>query len=529
MTLKKKPPCPWETERIRASLATLLASQRFRARPKISDLLEFLVEEALADRASRLKGYTLGLEVFKRGADFDPESDAIVRVGMNRLRRMLDEYYQQEGQGDPVRIQFAKGSYAPCFVQVSAAAASPQAFGKPITLGVEPLEWIGGGQDALSLAAGLTAELLTALSAFDCPLTAVRIPSVTGEGPPALSGFNYQLRGNVRCHGDQVRACLTLLETSGETIAWSGAFSEKVSAEGLFVLLEAVAWQVASVVLDPHGVLFQAVRRQPAARLGTALAEFSYREYQERFSVETHRQAREALSRAITEEPGHAGAWALLSGVYLGEALFGFNREGTLAQTMDKCLEAARKAIALEPRSVTANCNLAMAYFYRGQRDLFLAASEQALCLAPRHPNNLAVIGMHLALAGDWERGVSLAEEASRLNPFHPPWYHLVFSLHRLHLRQFSGALAALGRFASVDFFPFQINLAVIHGHLGNGPEARKHLQRMFELWPDARATLREILDFWFPFGELAEVFAEGLAKAGFQSGAFTPVAASGL
>ncbi len=41
---------------IRASLERTVASQRFRARPKIGELLTFLVEEALAGRGGRLKG-----------------------------------------------------------------------------------------------------------------------------------------------------------------------------------------------------------------------------------------------------------------------------------------------------------------------------------------------------------------------------------------------------------------------------------------------------------------------------------------
>ncbi len=145
--------------------------------------------------------------------------------------------------------------------------------------------------------------------------------------------------------------------------------------------------------------------------------------------------------------------------------------------------------------------------------------AEHALRLAPYRPDNLAVIGMHLTLAGEWERGLALLAEAMHLNPFHPSWYHLVFSLHHLDFGRYREALAAIGRFASLDFFPFQINLAAIHGHLGNRPEAHRCLQRMFALWPEARQRMHEILDCWFPFEDLADVFAEGLTKAGFPMG----------
>jgi len=154
---------------------------------------------------------------------------------------------------------------------------------------------------------------------------------------------------------------------------------------------------------------------------------------------------------------------------------------------------------------------------YRQDKAQFLAVAQHTLHLAPHRPDNLAVIGMHLALSGQWEHGLTLVTEAMRLNPFHPPWYHLVISLYHIHFGQYPAALAAIGRFAGLNFFPFQANLAVIHGHLGNLPEARRCLERMFELWPDARHRLQEILDFWFPFEDLADVFAAGLTKAGFS------------
>ena len=72
-----------------------------------------------------------------------------------------------------------------------------------------------------------------------------------------------------------------------------------------------------------------------------------------------------------------------------------------------------------------------------------------------------------------------------------------------------------IGRFARLDFFPFQVNLAVIHGHLGNRAEARDALDHMFALWPEARQGMHEILDFWFPYEDLAAIFADGLTKAG--------------
>ena len=75
--------------------------------------LRFAVEHALCGRADDLKEYVIGVEVFDRSAEYDPRVDPIVRVEARRLRSKLKAYYEGEGSGDSVVIEFLSGSYAP--------------------------------------------------------------------------------------------------------------------------------------------------------------------------------------------------------------------------------------------------------------------------------------------------------------------------------------------------------------------------------------------------------------------------------
>jgi hypothetical protein len=52
----------------------------------------------------------LGVEVFGRKPDFNPQENSAGRVEFARLRKKLETYYQHEGQSDAVRISFPKGS-----------------------------------------------------------------------------------------------------------------------------------------------------------------------------------------------------------------------------------------------------------------------------------------------------------------------------------------------------------------------------------------------------------------------------------
>ncbi|MCI0668718.1 MAG: hypothetical protein L0Y43_11770 [Methylococcaceae bacterium] len=471
----------------------------------------------------RLKAYALGVQLFDRPATHDPQVDSIVRTAITRLRKMLNAYYAEEGRDEPIRIVLNKGSYLPVFTLVPDPAPGTSERFECILLAVERLKSIGGASELEYLSTGMSEELISRLSGYYENFIIVYAADVTDAQPcvssasetPGLIG--YLLRGTIRTDADEMRISFKLSECKSGAIYWAESFSARLSSSSLFDIQEQVACEVAATLLDPHGVIYRSFKRKPAEHLGTYLAVFRYHEYQERFTAETHLRARESLETAIGEEPDYADAWAAQANVYLGEALFGFNQASRLSSLAEKFLSTAQKAVALEPRNVMANYILAMTLFYRKGRAQFLAMAEHALSLAPSRPDNLAVIGMHLMLVGQWQRGLEMVEKAMKLNPYHPNWHYLALSLYHLHGRRYPEALNAIDRFAALDFFPFQMNLAVIHGYLGNQQEARKALARMFDLWPDAAHKMKEILDFWFPFEDLAEVFTEGLKKAGFS------------
>ncbi len=100
-------------DEFRAQVARILASDEMESAPRNKQLLQYLVDEQLAGRGARLKGYTIGLEVFERDASFDPQTDTVVRVQAGRLRRSLELFYARDGAGDDIIVELPRGSYAP--------------------------------------------------------------------------------------------------------------------------------------------------------------------------------------------------------------------------------------------------------------------------------------------------------------------------------------------------------------------------------------------------------------------------------
>ncbi|MBO6718388.1 MAG: hypothetical protein JJ913_10570 [Rhizobiaceae bacterium] len=97
------------------ALERVLGSDTFGRSGRARDLLRYLVTREQAGEADALKGYAIALDVFGRDDEFDPSTDAVVRVQARRLRDLLDQYYDTEGAEERLRIEIPLGSYVPSY------------------------------------------------------------------------------------------------------------------------------------------------------------------------------------------------------------------------------------------------------------------------------------------------------------------------------------------------------------------------------------------------------------------------------
>jgi hypothetical protein len=102
-------------EAVREALARVCENPSFKASPRLSAFLRYVVNAALEGRADSIKAYSIAVDALERPDNFDPISDAIVRVEARRLRRALAHYYENGGSQDPVVIDIPLGRYVPEF------------------------------------------------------------------------------------------------------------------------------------------------------------------------------------------------------------------------------------------------------------------------------------------------------------------------------------------------------------------------------------------------------------------------------
>jgi hypothetical protein len=84
-------------EEVRATLHGILLEAPFQRSPQLRAFLEYIVEAGLAGRGSLLKSYSIATQALGRPVNFDPATDAIVRVEAKRLRQALTRIYAKQG------------------------------------------------------------------------------------------------------------------------------------------------------------------------------------------------------------------------------------------------------------------------------------------------------------------------------------------------------------------------------------------------------------------------------------------------
>jgi hypothetical protein len=122
-----------------ALLLRVLQSQSFRRSARLSHFLSFVCAETFAQRSGAISEHAIGVAVFGRPSDYNPGDDNIVRVSAREVRARLEQYFQNEGQAEPVLLQIPKGSYVPTFqprelarpVPAATATAQPVAEAAP--------------------------------------------------------------------------------------------------------------------------------------------------------------------------------------------------------------------------------------------------------------------------------------------------------------------------------------------------------------------------------------------------------------
>jgi len=93
----------------------IVASKGFAKSALLSKFLLYVCDRQLRGRTEEITEQQIGVQVFGRRSGYNPGDDNIVRNYARLLRKRLDEYFEEEGTEESLRIRISRGGYVPSF------------------------------------------------------------------------------------------------------------------------------------------------------------------------------------------------------------------------------------------------------------------------------------------------------------------------------------------------------------------------------------------------------------------------------
>jgi len=549
---------------IREELGRILKSGPFAQSRRRQRFLEYIVNETLAGRGERLKGYNIAVEVFDRPETFDPAIDPLVRIEAARLREKLREYYDTDGRNDPVVIELPKGAYTPHIVfrpdappraspdwPSGAATTEPRsrktfwtasalaalllllaAFGAwrwwtpstPLSekgsIAILPFENIGSDPKWDRFAVGVTEDIVTDLSHSKDLFVVARNSTEVYRGKPADVrsigrdlGVRYVLEGSIQPSGDQVRVTAQLIDARTGGHVWSERYDRP--ADDLFAVQNDVTQRIAATIAVSEGAVAEAernlIRRKPPASLTAFDTYLLAMEAKHKVTKETLAKADGLFRKAIELDPRLARAYYGLATVQM--YLIDLGLAPSVEQALSTIMDASQKAVELDPDDGKTHLALGGAYAYYGKPEQALAEFDRAEALSPSDADVLLVIAWTIPAFGKSERAVELAERSLKLNPYYPDWYNQGLSLVFFFGEQFDKSV----KYRLLVKEPLALDYAFLAmanaylGRTGDAERAATNVKKFDPAW-NAERYLSEAGGY---ADREAELFVNGARKAG--------------
>lgn len=512
-------------------------SPEFQSKQVLCRFLSYIVSETLAGRGNKIKGFTIGVDVFDRDEDFDPGQDTLVRINAIRLRRSLDVYYNNTGKSDELRIVVPKGGYVPEFVQRSGPGEEmEEKMEEPVTrrermgtVSMEPNVAVFSFQDFIRdpeiayFAQGFSYELMVELTKFE-DLQVFSYLNITDHPEEDSGMYLYLLGKGIRftisgaIHGDRERISV-LVElrdlVEGKQV-WCERYSRKMLAEHFIEIQEHVAQEISGRLGSEYGIILRRLtldaQRQKPQELATYTALLKYYHSMVHHTPETVADAFMALKKAAENDPGSGIVLACLGALYGQDYCLNYpDAEKSYAAIGDY----AERAYLLDPNNLLVLIALAFKCFVYNEKERFFQLAEQVLAMKPKGTFRKGALGFHMSLFGDWERGKQVLDSVIQGNMQYPRYLHGATTLYYYRQKSYEKALTESKLYQMPGFFWAPLLRAAVLGQLNRLEEAGAELGVLKHMKPDFEKKARYLVSRFIKEEPLVLHVLEGLRKAG--------------
>jgi len=291
------------------------------------------------------------------------------------------------------------------------------------SIAVLPFTNMSGDAEQEYFVDGITEDLITDLSKLSGLRVVARNSTFTykGQSPDLREvgrdlNVRYVLEGSVRKASGKLRITAQLVDASNGYHLWAERYDRNL--EDIFALQDEVTQKIVTAL----SVTLTGQEKEQLARAATNNFEayelfLRGQRYFRSLTKDDNALAQEMYKRAIGLDPTFARAYGALAVTYGVDIRRGWSNHP--AETLDRALELAQKAVALDGSSPQVQWALGYVYLFKKQYQQAIDALQLAVRLAPNYADGyglLALINNQLGQS-EAEEAIRLIRKAMTLNP----------------------------------------------------------------------------------------------------------------
>jgi len=360
------------------------------------------------------------------------------------------------------------------------------------SLAVLSFRALGEPSDGALFADGLPEEILNALGRMGGLKVIAGNSSfrfVSGDHDPREVGRRLDVdavvEGSIQVEGRRARIHVRLVGAGDGALLWSRTYGRRRSTRDLFGAQEAVARAIANALrieLDPASS--ERLSWEPTDNLEAYSLCLRGRHAWSRRTPEALEEARRLFRRSLRHDPAYAAAWAGLADTL---AMLPLYARVDPIESHREAREAASRAVELDEGSAEAHAARAGTLEAERRREESGREFRRALQLNPNYATARHWYANHLLRLGKTEEGLLEIERATRLDPLSPAvWIGHAFILYLL--RRYEGAIQSAGEAMAMESAAegAHLVLALAQAEGGDPRQAVETCSRFCREFPDA-------------------------------------------
>ena len=361
------------------------------------------------------------------------------------------------------------------------------------SIAVLPFDNLTGDAGQDHVADGLTEGIITALSQVSSLFVIARKSSFVYKGQAVNVqrvaeelGVRYVLEGSTQTSGNQVRIVAQLIDALTGRHLWAERYDREMT--DLFALQDEITEHIVTALQIEltAGEQMRVHRRHTRSleawnHLGRGVELFH------RLNRADNAPARQWFEKAIEADGDYALAYAMVAWTHWLDAFHGWSEDRELS--FERAAALAEKARALDDTLPDVYALKGGIHLFKREYDQAVEAAQKAVALNPNHANNRALLAMILHNADRPAEAIRAYKTAMRLSPYYPSWYLEDLGFTYLNAAQPEDALLAFESFldrapAAAHAAHAHVGRAIAYDALGQEEEARAEIAKAVEADP---------------------------------------------